>query len=170
MKRLACSAVIALVAVGSLFAQQETRPVLRLTCTADRPSYAPHDAVALTITLENIGSSEVFLYRTLEWGWAGIGFALTDAREHLVRPKEPLTPLPPLPVHDKSELVGLAPRYFFGTRLPFELSRYHLKPGVYYIEVSYQSNYHLDDGFGLPILTFADGKFSNKVRIEIGPK
>ena len=80
-------------------------------------------------------------------------------------------PPPPPPVYDKSQLVGLAPGYFFGTYLIFDLSHYSLSPGVYYVQVSYSSNYGKESGFGLPILTSQDGEFrSNKVRIEVRPR
>ncbi len=79
-------------------------------------------------------------------------------------------PLPPPPVYDKSDLVGLAPGYFFGKHLVFDLSHYKLSPGVYYVQVSYWSSYGKESGFGLPILTADDGEFrSNKVRIEVRP-
>jgi hypothetical protein len=67
--------------------------------------------------------------------------------------------------------VGLAPGYFFGTHLRIGLSRYKLNPGVYYIQVAYQSNHPHEEGFGLPIVTMADGAFlSNKVQIEVRPR
>ena len=74
-------------------------------------------------------------------------------------------------MYDKSKFVGLAPGYFFGRRLAFDLSHYVLSPGVYYIEVSYRSNYRTESGFGLPILTFDDGEFRcNNIQIQVRPK
>ncbi len=170
MRHFVCIVLFALLPVVSLLARQEGRPVLGLSCTADKPSYTVGDSVHLTITLENRGSSEFYVYRTLEWGWAGIGFTLTDATGHTVPARKPSIPLPPLPIYDKSQLVGLDPGYFYGTYLFFDLSHYDLKAGLYYLQVSYQSNYS-GRSFGLPLLTFADGKFqSNKVQIEIRPK
>jgi hypothetical protein len=41
-------------------------------------------------------------------------------------------------------------------------------PGVYYLQVLYQSNYPKEEGFGLPLLTFDDGEFrSNKIQIQV---
>jgi len=43
-----------------------------------------------------------------------------------------------------------------------------LSSGVYFIQVSYQSNYSKREGFGLPILTSEGGEFrSNKVQIQV---
>jgi hypothetical protein len=156
----------------SLFAQQDERPALSVTCSADRPSYAPNDTVKLTLTLENRGSSDFYVYRTVEWGWAGVRFRLTDAAGNSVpEPGGNRPSLPTPPIYDKSQLVGLAPGYFFGTHLRIGLFRYKLNPGVYYIQVAYQSNHPHEEGFGLPIVTMADGAFlSNKVQIEVRPR
>ena len=87
-----------------------------------------------------------------------------------MHPRESTIPLPPPPVYDKFQLVGLAPGYFFGTHLVFDLSRYVLSAGVYYVQISYRSNYRKEEGFGLPLLTFDDGEFrSNKIRLQISP-
>jgi hypothetical protein len=68
-------------------------------------------------------------------------------------------------------LVSLATGYFYGTHLAFDLTQFATGSGVYFIEVSYQSNYREDSGFGLPILTVADGEFvSNRVQIQIHSK
>lgn len=162
MRRFACIVIIAALAVGPSLAQEKTRPVLYVSCTADKASYGPSEKVDLTISLENLGQSDVYIFRTLEWGWAGIGFTLSDATGQIVRPRKLTYPLPPPPVHDKSQLVGLHPGYFFGAHLPFDLAHYDLRPGSYFLGVSYQSNYREKDGFGLPLLTFADGKFESK--------
>ena len=171
MQRFACVVLVALSIVGSLYGQEKTKPLLRVSCTANKRSYAANDTVDLTVTLENVGQSDFYIYRNVEWGWAGIGFKLVDAKGDMVRPRQHSIPLPPPPVSDKSQLVSLARGYFYGRQLDFELTHYALEAGVYYIEVSYRSNYREDDGFGLPILTFDDGDFvSNKVQIEIHPK
>jgi hypothetical protein len=153
---------------SSSVAGQGAKPVLGVTCAADRSSYTPHDSLSLTLTMENRGSSEFYVYRTLEWGWAGIRFRLTDAAGGIVPEPGRSIPPPPPPIYDKSQLVGLAPGYFFGTHIPFDLSRYNLKPGVYYLQIAYQSLYPHEEGFGLPIVTFADGVFlSNKVQFDV---
>ena len=145
--------------------------MLRVSCTADKRSYAATDTVDLTVSLENVGPSDFYIYRNVEWGWAGLGFTLVDVKGNMVRPRQHSIPLPPPPVYDKSQLISLARGYFYGTRLDFDLTHYALEPGVYSIEVSYRSNYREEDGFGLPILTFSDGDFvSNKVQIEIHSK
>ena len=171
MGRYVSTLLFALIAVSSLLAQQSERPMLAVSCTADKQSVVQGDSLSLTVSLENHGSSDVFIYRTLEWGWAGIGFTLTDEKGHAVHARKPIIPSPPPPIYDKSQLVGLAPGYFFGTRMVFHLSHYALSPGVYYIQVSYQSYYPKEEGFGLPILTFDDGEFrSNKIQIQVRPK
>lgn len=171
MKGFVCNGVIALLTVSSLLAQQRTRPSLRVSCTADRSSYAPSDTMNLTTTVENVGRTDVYVYGTMEWGWAAIGFKLTDETGHAMPLRKRIDPLPPPPVYDKSQLVGLAPGYFFGTHLAFPLSDYDLKPGVYYLVVSYHSDHFANEGFGLPILTSADGEYvSNKVQLEIHPR
>jgi len=170
MQRFAFTFIVALLAVSSLWAEEKPRPPLHVSCIANQMSYTPADTVTLTVTLENVGASDFYIHRHVEWGWAGIGFKLLDATEHIVRPRKGSVPLPPPPLNDKSDLVGLSPGYFFGTNLEFELSHYDLRPGSYYIEVSYRSNYREDDGFGLPVLTSADGEFlSNRVRIVVRP-
>jgi len=171
MQRFACAVLVALSMVGSLYGQAKTKPVLRVSCTADKRIYAANDTVDLTVTLENVGQSDFYIYRNVAWGWAGIGFRLVDAKGDMVQPRQPSILLPPPPVYDKSQLVSLARAYFYGTHLAFDLTHYALAPGVYDIEVSYRSNYGEDNSFGLPILTFADGSFvSNKVQIEIHSK
>ena len=171
MKRFFCALLLTLIVVSPLLAQQREKPVLALSCTAETVTLAQGDSVNLTVSLENRGSSDFYIYRTLEWGWAGIGYRLTNDKGDVVPPRERIIPLPPPPVPDKSKLVGLAPGYFFGTHLVFDLSRYMLSPGVYYVEVSYRSNYGMESGFGLPMLTFDDGEFrSNKIQIQVRPK
>ena len=171
MKRFVCAVFLALIVVSPMLAQRREKPVLALTCTAEKVTLTQSDFVNLTVSLENRGSSDFYLYRTLEWGWAGIGYTLTNDKGDVVHPRERTIPLPPPPVSDKSQLLGLAPGYFFGTHLVFDLSRYMLRPGVYYVEVSYRSNYGTESGFGLPMLTFDDGEFrSKKVQIQVRSK
>jgi hypothetical protein len=170
MNRLACSVFLALIVTFPLSARRE-KPVLVVSCTADKANVTPRDSVNLTVSVENRGLSDVYMYRTLEWGWAGIGFTLTDSKGDVVRGAKHTIPLPPPPIYDKSQLVGLAPGYFFGTHMVFDFSHYTLSPGVYFIQVSYQSNYPKEEGFGLPILTSADGEFrSNKIQIEVSQR
>lgn len=171
MERFACAVFFTLTVVSPLSAQRREKPVLAVSCTADKVTLAQGDSVNLTVSLENRGSSDFYIYRTLEWGWAGIGYTLTNDRGDVVHPREHVIPLPPPPVSDKSQLVGLAPGYFFGTHLVFDLSHYMLNPGVYYLQVSFRSNYGKESGFGLPIFTSEDGEFrSNKIQIEVRPK
>lgn len=171
MNRLVFSAFFALTVVPTLLAQQREKPVLHLSCAADKVTVTSADSVSLTVSLENRGSSDVYIYRTLEWGWAGIGFTLTNSKGDVVHAKKYTYPLPPPPVYDKSQLVGLAPGYFFGTHMVFDFSHYTLSPGVYFIQVSYQSNYPREEGFGLPILTSEDGEFrSNRIQIQVNQK
>lgn len=171
MGRFVCSLFLALIVVSGLLAQQRERPVLALSCTAEKTTLAPGESLNLTVSLENSGSSEFYIYRTLEWGWAGIGYTLTNDKGDVVLPRERTIPLPPRPVTDKLQLVGLPPRYFFGTHLVFDLSHYALSPGSYYVEVSYRSNLGRERYFGLPVLTFDDGEFrSIKVQIQVRAK
>ena len=171
MRHFICPLLFALIAVSPLLAQQSERPVLAVSCIADKHSLVQGESLNLTVTLENHGSSDVFIYRTLEWGWASIGITLTDKKGHVVHGRKPNIPLPPPPIYDKSQLVGLAPGYFFGTHMVLHLSHYELSAGVYYVQVSYQSNYPKEESFGLPILTFDDGEFrSNKIQIQVRPK
>jgi hypothetical protein len=171
MGRFVCTLLFTLIAVSPLLAQQSERPVLAVSCTADKQSLVQGDSLNLTVTLENRGSSDVYIYRTLEWGWAGIGFTLTNEKGDVVHPQKHTIPLPPPPLYDKSQLVGLAPGYFFGTRMVFDLSHYALSPGVYYVQVSYRSNYPKEEGFGLSLLTFDNGEFrSDKIQIQVRPK
>ena len=171
MKRFVCAVFLTLIGVSQLLAQQREKPVLALSCTAEKVTLAQGDSVNLTVSLENRGSSDFYIYRTLEWGWAGIGYTLTNDKGDVVHPREHTIPLPPPPVSDKSELVGLAPGYFFGTHLVFDLTHYKLSPGIYYVEVSYRSNFGKESGFGLPILKFDDGEFrSNKIQIQVRPE
>jgi hypothetical protein len=171
MRRIVCPLFLTLIVVSAVFAQHRERPVLALSCTAEKVNLAPSDSVNLTVSLENRGSSEFYIYRTLEWGWAGIGYSLTNGKGDVVLPRERVIPLPPPPVTDKLQLVGLPPGYFFGTHLVFDLSHYVLSPGIYYVEVSYRSNYGRESGFGLPMLTSDDGEFrSNKIQIQVRAK
>ena len=168
MKRFVCSVFFTLTAVSPLVGQQAKK--LAVSCTADKASYTRDDTVNLTVALENRSSSKPYVYGILECGWAGLKFGFTDMGGHGVPAPWPGIPPPPPPVYDKSQLVGLAPGYFFGTHIAFDLARFNLKPGTYYFQVAYQSQYHKDQGFGLPILTSEDGEFfSNKVQIRIEP-
>ena len=171
MKRFVCAAFLTLTAISYAAAQKPERPVLVVSSTSDKVSYSPQDSVQLNFSLENRGSAIFYVYRTLEWGWAGLRFRFTDAGGNILpSPWLGRPPIPP-PVYDKSQLVGLEPGYFFGTHLSFPLSRFNLKPGTYYLEVAYQSNYPKEEGFGLPILTSDDGVYlSNKVEIDVRPK
>lgn len=171
MRRFVCMVFILCLATASLYGREKTSRSLRVSCSSDKHSYAANDAVDLTITLENVGSTDLYIYRNLEWGWAGIGFKLFDVKGNVVPSKHASIPPPPPPVYDKTQLVSLAQGYFYGTHLAFDLTHYALEPGVYSVEVSYRSNYQENSGFGLPILTFADGEFlSNRVLIQIHAK
>jgi hypothetical protein len=172
MKRFFCAAFLTLISLSfsPASAQQREKPLPALSCTADTTTMSQDDSLHLTVSLENRGSSDFYIYHALEWGWAGIGYTLTNERGDVARPRELIVPLPPPPVNDKSKLVGLAPGYFYGTRLAFDLSHYVLSPGVYYVEISYRSNYRTESGLGLPILTFDDGEFKcDKIQIQVRP-
>jgi hypothetical protein len=171
MQRFSRAVIVTLLAVSSLYGQVKNKPLLRVSCASDKHSYTANEAVNLTVTMENVGSSDFYIYRNVEWGWAGIGFKLLDAKGNVVRQKQHTVTLPPPPIYDKSQLVSLATGYFYGTHLAFDLTQFVTDSGVYFIEVSYQSNYRKDSGFGLPILTVADGEFvSNRVPIQIHSK
>ena len=85
MNRLLFLALFALAVVSPLLAQQHAKPVLHLSCTADKVNVTSDDSVSLTISLENRGSADVYVYRILEWGWAGIGFTLTNSKGDMLR-------------------------------------------------------------------------------------
>lgn len=171
MFRLVGLALLGVLAVGKLSVWQEEKPVLGVFCMADKASYTSSDSLNLTITLENHGSSDFYIFRTVEWGWAGIRYRLTDSAGNIVPEPRHIIPPPPPPPLNKSQLVGLSPGYFFGTHVFFNLSPYNLRPGVYNFQVAYQSPYPKEESFGLPMLTFADGAFlSNKIQFEIRSK
>jgi hypothetical protein len=157
-----------LVTVG--LAQGPKNPMLVATCVNQKASYAPAETVELMVTIENRGASSFCVYRPLEWGWSGLWRGLLDATGRPVRPKRPVVAaLPPPPLADRSQLVELEPGYFYGRQLKLALSDYDLKPGAYFVAFKYRSNYHAEDGFGLPILTWDDGEIvSNNVEFSIG--
>jgi hypothetical protein len=164
------TAWVFLLFVSSLVsAQQKTTPKLHVSCSLEPGSSAPNGILDLNISIENVGTSDIYLYRPIEWGWAGVRFRVINSEGRVVEMKNWTVPPPPPPVYGKENLVGIAPTYFYGTHMHINLREYYdLKPGIYYFQVSYRSNYRAEDGFGLPMLTFQDGDFlSNKVRIEI---
>lgn len=149
---------------------QDSRKAALIVDRDDQKSlYTPSETVNLSLIIENRGTSTFNIFRPLEWGWTGLWYQLLDAGGNPVKLKRPLiAPLPPPPLTDKSQLVGLEPGYLYGKHFNFELSGYKLTPGRYFIEFKYQSYYHERDGFGLPILTWDDGEFvSNKIEISI---
>lgn len=160
-----------LTVVSPLAGQQPQKSLLVLACTADHASYTRDDTVNLTVTLENRGSSKLYVYGILEWGWTGLSFRFTDAAGHdLPAPWLDVPHSPPW-VYEESQLVALTPGYFFGTHIAFDLSRYNLKPGTYYFQVAYRSRYQKKWGAGSALLTSDDGEFfSNKAQIRIDPK
>lgn len=136
MRIIAC---IFLLLVSSLAsAQQKAPPKLQVSCTLEpRPSPAK-GSVDLTISIENVGASDVYLYRPIEWGWAGVRFRLTNSDGRVVEMRNWTVPLPPPPVYGKESLVGVAPTYFYGTHMRIDLNEYYdLEPGVYDLQVSY---------------------------------
>ena len=162
---------ISMLFAGSLLAQQPSKPKLNVSCTAEAASLRSSDTLELKISIENVGASDVYLYQNIEWGWAGIRFRLTNANGDVIPVRQHLAPpLPPPPIRGKEQLVRLAPTYFYGTHEALSMGLFDLKPGIYFLRVSFASNYHAWQGFGLPILTHEDGEFlSNDVRIEIRP-
>ena len=150
-------------------AEGPKKAALVAACMDRETSYTTTDAVNFTVMIENRGTSTFYVYRPLEWGWTGLWFRLLDASGKPVQPKQRVNaPLPPPPVGDKSQLVGLEPGYFYGRQLDFALSDYDLKPGTYFIAFKYQSYYHERDGLGLPILTWDDGEIiGNRIEISI---
>ena len=155
--------------VTSGLAQTPRNPILLAACVNQKTSYALTDTVDLTVTIENGGTTSFYIYQPLEWGWTGLWWGVSDAANKPIRLKHPvIAPLPPPPLRDKSELVELEPGYFYGTHLQLTLSDYDLKPGKYFIWFNYRSNYHTEEGFGLPILTSDDGEIvANKVEISV---
>ena len=167
MRLLGTSLLILCVACAAS-AQSDAKPTLTLSCTANKPSYLPQETADLTIAVENQGTSTFYVYNVLEWGWAGIGIRLVDDSGRIVPPKSHIIPLPPPPISKKELLVRIEPGYFYGTHLYVALSHYSLKPGVYFLQASYRSNWSKQDGFGLPLVTSDDGEFlSEKVRIVV---
>ena len=163
--------IIVLTTVLSAAGQQSTRPDVELECSANKASYTSLESVDVTISFHNQGSSDVYVYKVIEWGWTGLRFRLLDSSGHVVAlRKPPPLPPPPPPLRDKSQLLELREGYFYGAHLLFDLALYDVKPGAYSIQTSYRSYYRAADGFGLPILTWDDGEFvSNKVEIQIRP-
>lgn len=91
-------------------AQGPKTPALVVACVDQKASYAPAETVNMTVTIQNRGTSRFYFYRPLEWGWTGLWFGLVDATGNRVPPKAPFVhSLPPPPLRDKSELVGLEP-------------------------------------------------------------
>jgi len=160
-----------LLIVSSASAQQKPTPKFQVSCALEPGSPANKGSVDLTISIENVGTSDIYLYRPIEWGWAGVRFRVTNSDGKVVEMRNWTVPPPPLPVYGKENLVGISPTYFYGTHMLINLREYYdLKPGTYFFQVAYRSNYRAEDGFGLPILTFKDGDFlSNKVQIEMPP-
>jgi hypothetical protein len=171
MRIVVCNLLLVLLILGSAGAEQKSSPKLQVFCAVQPSSSAASDSVDLSVSLENVGPSDIYLYRTLAWGWAGVRFRLTNRDGKVIAPRNWTVPPPPPPVYKKENLVGIAPTYFYGTHMQISLSEYYdLRPGIYYLQILYRSNYRTEDGFGLPILTSQDGEFlSNRVRIEIPP-
>jgi hypothetical protein len=171
MRIVVCNLLLVLLILSSPGRTATSSPKLQVFCSVQPSSSVANDSVDLSITLENVGTSDIYLYRTLEWGWAGVRFRLTNSDGKVIELRNWTVPPPPPPVYKKENFVGIAPTYFYGTHMQISLREYYdLKPGIYYLQISYRSNYRTEDGFGLPILTAQDGDFlSNKVRIEIPP-
>jgi hypothetical protein len=150
-------------------AQVPRKAALIATRLDQRDSYTPTETVDLTISIENRGTSSFYVYRPLEWGWTGLWFGILDATGKPVQRKQPVTaPLPPPPLRDKSELVELAPGYFYGRQLDLALSDYDLKPGKYFVAFMYHSEYSETEGFGLPMLSWGDGEIvANRIEILV---
>lgn len=167
--RFASGVCFASLVVTVVLAQAPKKPALIAACVNQKASYMPTDTVNISVMVENRGTSSFYLYGPLEWGWTGLWYGIRDAAGKPVRPKQPvIAPLPPPPLADKSELVGLEPGYFYGRHLNLALSNYDLKPGTYFITFKYRSNYSAADGFGLPILTWDDGEIvANKIEISV---
>ena len=116
---------------------EKRSPSLRVSCSADKRSYAANDAVDLTIALDNLAH----LTSTSTETWNGFGPELGSAfrcEGNVVQVKQRSIPLPPH-LYDKTKLVSLARGRFLRTHLAFDLSHYALEPVVYSIEVSYRS-------------------------------
>ena len=122
MKICLFTSVVAVTITWSAMGLAQEKPMLAVSCAADKSVVAAGDSVTLTVRLENHGSSDIYIYRTLEWGWSGIGYILTNDRGNVVHSQKHVIPPPHTPVYDKSQLVGLAPGYFFGSYLIFDLS------------------------------------------------
>jgi len=161
--------IFVLLAFSFAAAQEVKKAALVVACEDEKPAYTSTETVSLRVTIENRGTSIFYVYRPLEWGWTGLWFHLLDAAGKPVTLRETIVaPLPPPPVGDKSQLIGLDPGYFYGRRIQFALSDYDLKPGTYFIAFTYQSYYRERDGFGLPILTWDDGEMvANQKKISV---
>jgi len=162
-------AVFVLFALSFAAGQAGKKAVLVVACTDQKSAYSAAETVNLSVTIENRSGSTFYLFRPLEWDWTGLWFHLLDISGKPVPLRQPvIAPLPPPPIADKSQLVGLEPGYFYGRQIQLALKDYDLRRGTYFIAFKYQSNYHNGDGFGLPILTWDDGEIvANRIKIAV---
>jgi hypothetical protein len=70
------------------------------------------NSIDLSISLGNIGLSDIYLYKTLEWSWAGVRFRLTNSSGKAVELRNWTVPPPPPPLYSKEQLAGIAPTCF----------------------------------------------------------
>jgi len=79
MRIVVCNLLLVLLILSSPGRTAKSSPKLQVFCSVQPSSSVANDSVDLSITLENVGTSDIYLYRTLEWGWAGVRFRLTNS-------------------------------------------------------------------------------------------
>lgn len=135
------AAVISSFAFSPLVGAEVPQTPLRVVTQCSIQSVAINDNVGITVTFENAGPDDLWLFGNLKWGFRG-GLTL-----HV----SPWTADGPLPVfvdhgeftaaelRDESSIVRLQPGTFFGLTRRFNVDDLVRTPGTYTIWIEYIS-------------------------------
>lgn len=121
-------------------AQPDTYKGLRLLVIGDRESYGLRDVVSLEITLKNIGTEPITIYKKFGWGWSSSFFlSISDASGRTIQPSflEDHLPYPNFP---KEDFMTLQSQESIKLQREIDLKGDGIKkPGVYFVTVWYRS-------------------------------
>lgn len=118
----------------------ETQEELHVLVVPDKVRYSKQDKMMLRALLINMGSEDLFVYRTLDWGVAG-SFSLCvfteDGRAVGRKFVDTGRTFPP-PDSELTRFIKLSPYQLFGGTYQFQVSELDIRgPGRYSIVVEY---------------------------------
>lgn len=154
---------------GAVFKPQSN--ALEISLTVNKRKYRKSEMIKLQVMLINSGYKDVYVFRTLQWGSAGLLLHLRDISGKEIEPRAYPDDLTRESPDDQTAFVKLPPLQFLGINSVSGLKFLNLtKPGKYSIYVEYNSPFSMSEVKLSPFWGKDSGTLkSNLVHIEVLP-